>query len=61
VKNEDGHENGFDAQGNARTIDQAVQELSDAALRHYPDSEFAKPNSVNNWLVDTTLQDGIVF
>jgi hypothetical protein len=32
--------NGFDAQGNARTVDQAVQELSDAALWHYPASAF---------------------
>jgi hypothetical protein len=36
--------NGFDAQGNARTIQQAVPELSAAALKHYPDSAFANRN-----------------
>ena len=34
--------NGFNAKGCADTVPEAIQELNDAALEHFPDSQFAK-------------------
>ena len=34
--------NGFVAEGRADTLDQTVVEIVRAALRHFPDSEFAQ-------------------
>jgi hypothetical protein len=34
--------NGYVAEGNGRTVEEAVTELADAALTHFPESDFAK-------------------
>ncbi len=34
--------NGYAAEGNTRTIEEALTQLTDAALTHFPESEFAK-------------------
>ena len=33
--------NGYSATGNARTLAEAIEEMKQAALHHYPESEFA--------------------
>ena len=34
--------NGYVAEGNTRTVEEAMTKIADAALTHFPDSDFAK-------------------
>jgi len=34
--------NGYPAEGNARTLAEAIEEIKGSAVKHYPESEFAQ-------------------
>jgi hypothetical protein len=49
--------NGFYEQGQVRTWDQVEQWLRSAALRHYPNSDFAKHELGARWIASEKAQE----